>query len=232
METLRELKGQAKQKLIQLKAEESTIEFSETTLGETGGDEDEMEVMMMEMGMEMPSSDDAPMFPLSAQATLTVDWAIPESDNDAKILFIRRLQEKIEEVDVVGDAEGQNLTEQQAEMMEQVSQMRRQYGGGESGTTIKLQFVGKVTAEQKRAAMVKASKQAREDADAMAAALGVKRGDIQSVAVMRSLRAEFSSYGRPASLSVPTEANEVASENPSTLDYTVNLVTTFEIVRD
>ncbi|MEL6110870.1 MAG: hypothetical protein AAFU85_33100 [Planctomycetota bacterium] len=230
LETLRELKEKAKQKLIQLKADQSTIVFSETTLGASNVDDDDVEMMMMEMGMDT-SSDEAPSLPLAAQATVQVDWSIPESDNDAKILFIRRLQEKIEQVDVIGGQEGQNLTDEQAEMMEQMSQMQRQYGGSGSGAKLKLQFVGKVTPGQKRAAMKTATQQATEDADAMANALGVKRGAVRSVAATPSLGAQFG-YGRRPGISVPTAPNEVTSENPSKLEYTINLVTTFEIVRD
>ncbi|MEM6687866.1 MAG: hypothetical protein AAF664_00475 [Planctomycetota bacterium] len=229
LETLRELKEKARQKLIALKADESSIEFGDTVISGLAGNDSRLQ-MMMEMGMggEMEADSDESQLPLEAQATVSADWVIPESDNDAQILFIKRLQEKVAEVDVVGEQDGANITEVQAEKLEQYARMAQQYGMESNSQGTIFRFVGSITAEQKQSAMRKAADESAEDADALASAMGLKRGPVISVSASSS---DLSiDYYQDRSLDFPVESDEVASENPSTLTYTVKLVTTFEIL--
>lgn len=226
LEALRELREKASQKLKELKADEASIEFSETEIGNFGNENAQMEVFFeMGMGPEVDGSESK--LPLFAQSTVIADWEIPESDNDAKILFLKRLEEKIEQMDVLGANQELNLSEEQAAIMEKMAQM-----GGPAATSgkpsVRFQFVGVVTPEQKKFAMKKATENGAQNATAMAESMGVKCGKVLSVTAAPVLSDAFSYYPRRG-VTFPTKSNEVTSKNPSTLQYSTKLAISYEI---
>lgn len=231
LEQLRLMRGEAKEKLLKLKSTEASIEFSETSLkvGKAGQQRQQEMMMMMEMMGEDSGPSPATNGPITAVCTLTADWSIPESDNDAMILFRRRIEEKVNELDVLGSTKKPDLSDEQAEQMEKTQQQMSQYMGQTAeGSGAQYQFVGNITPEQQATAMKGAIEQASRSALALAKAAGIKRGKIVRLQPSPTSAADMY-YGMQQQTQFPTGENEVIDDNPGTLQYKSTIQVTFAI---
>jgi uncharacterized protein YggE len=232
LEQLRLLRSEAKDKLLELKADESSITFTETSLQITQGNSQQQAMMeMMQMGMGnagASSSSDATAEPITAVCTLNADWVIPESDNDAMILFRKRLEQKVTELDVLGESKQPDLTDKQAEMMNQMRRQSQRYGGQTSGDSTQYKFVGSITSQQQEQAMRMAVENATKSAKTLAAAAGSELGKLVRLQTAALPTAGVYFTGQSPS-QFPVGDNEGVDDNPGRLAYQSTVQTTFAI---
>lgn len=234
LEQLRLIRSEAKDKLLELKADESSITFTETSLQITQGDSQQqtmMEMMQMEMGMGnagASSLTEATSEPITAVCNLNADWVIPESDNDAMILFRKRLEQKVTELDVLGESKQPDLTDKQAEKMNQMRRQSQRFGRQSGNDSTQYKFVGSITPKQQQKAIKTAFAKATESAKILAAAAGLELGALVRLQTT-ALPTAGVYYPGQNQKQFPVAENEVVDDNPGKLTYKSTVQVTFAI---
>lgn len=232
LEQLRLMRSEASDKLLELKADESSITFTETSLQITQGNSQQQAMMeMMQMGMgnaAASSSTEATSEPITAVCTLNADWVIPESDNDAMILFRKRLEQKVIELDVLGESKQPDLTDKQAEMMNQMRRQSQRFGGQTGDDSTQYKFVGSITPKQQQKAIKTAFANATESAKILAAAAGSELGTLVRLQTTALPTAGVYYPGQNQN-QFPVADNEVVDDNPGKLTYKSTVQVTFAI---
>ncbi|MEL7266510.1 MAG: SIMPL domain-containing protein [Planctomycetota bacterium] len=230
---LRNLRAEAKKKLLSLKAEEASIKFINTNLVE-GGDTEEkqrkMQIRAMRMQMQgrgIPDpTEDAPQ--VVASSTVIADWVVPVTEGDAIILLRARVNEKIRELDVAGKR-GRESTENQADAAMEMMQMGMMFGD-EDNRESKIGFVATVDDTMRAEALKQAIKKAKQSASQLAGAAQLELGAIKSIASNESYAfdTEFNYY-ESDDAGFEADENEVVNESLDDLEFVINVQMVFEV---
>jgi len=116
--------------------------------------------------------------------TLTVDvsarWTLPEGKPAIRLGFVHELQTRIEEADIAGIKEPQQLTAEEKELAEEMKGLQRNMGYGSERAKdprkASFDYFAEPDTESRKVAFAKAVKQARDDAEILAEAANTKIG--------------------------------------------------------
>jgi uncharacterized protein YggE len=186
-------KERVKKELVEMKAEESTIDISTPRLmGSMAGMPQVMPGTTSIFGLQavpppVPGESRPEGLPkvYTAVAQVTAEWALPTTDADALAMLPETLKEQIAARDLMGQKNKVKLDSVQQEKIEELQTMVQQtmsyaMSTGE-GQPFTVQFVAKVDDETRTKVMRAAYERAVATAKILAAAAGFRLGELVSI---------------------------------------------------
>ena len=204
---LSEHKSRVKADLEKMKAESKSIEFSSVRLSAGTGDENqERQMAYMRRMMMQQNGDDVEMPEMptiyTAICALKAEWPLPAGAGEAVALLPATLKQQIQKRDFAGEKNTPELDESAQERMEEMQAMMEDeygggfYGGSDEGDATVIYFVATISKEERQKALKKAFAEAKEDAEELAAAGGLKLSKLESVGVYANDDFDLTSYSR------------------------------------
>ena len=191
LESFMKHKERVKKALLEMKADEASIEFNSPLLtsGIAGVPEEYQSYVprMFSRGGSQPAKHDPADYPKTFVATSRVkaEWPVPTTDADALALLPETLKQQIKARDLMGEKNKAKLDKAQQEKLEELQAAMQENGGYSSNNQeaqqISILFVAKVDEAARKAALKAAYDQALADANLLAAATGQKLGDLVSL---------------------------------------------------
>lgn len=229
--------------LVAMNAKAESVQFSAPrfTSGETDQGQSAMRMMRRQMGsVNLGEQDEVPEI-VTARSALQVEWDLPTTDPQALAILPEGLKQQIVTRDLAGKENKPDLTEEEAEKLDEITAMMQEnmggfsYSGPSDGTEPKIVYVAEVDSEQRQAAMKQAFDQARQSAEIVSAAAGIDLGPLKSVvvneqqiAIMRATR--FTGYGgQEESPFAKTSPDEVTSATLEGLTLQLSLMAVYDL---
>lgn len=241
MESLAAKQKKATIKLEKLDAIEDSIKFKEVS---TGGNSDTTQMAQM---MKRQFGDDprvAKMLkvkpPVTVTIAITADWKL-EGEPDQLLFVCDELKQKITASEVAGGKDDGGLTEEQAELAEEMAEMMSGYGGREEtpAGTPTFYFVRTLSADQQSELMREAFTNAKSKAQQLASAADLQLGKIMTLtsasdAMSAYMMASYDPYGygrsaAPQGETLDDGAIEVVGASPTKLVHRATIAVAFEI---
>ncbi|QDV43568.1 hypothetical protein Enr13x_34250 [Stieleria neptunia] len=180
-------KQRVRKELGEMNANSESVQFTSTQLSTGGSNNSEqqqyMRMMQRQMGQVVPDLGEVPTV-YTATASLRVDWPLPTTDPEALSLLPQGLRDQISKRDFQGDNNAPDLDEESLEKLEASQAMGDEtymyMEEGDSGEA-RIQFVGKLSPDQRRDGLKSAIAKAKTSAQVTAEALEVKLGKLKTL---------------------------------------------------
>lgn len=241
MESLAAKRKKATIKLEKLDAIEDSIKFKEVS---TGGSSDSSEMAQM---MKRRFGDDprvAKMMkikpPVTVTVALTADWKL-EGEPDELLFVCDELKQEITGAEVAGGKDDGGLTEEQAELAEEMAEMMMGYSSSEEtpAGTPAFFFIRTVSVDQQGALTGKAFSKAKVKAQRLADAAQLQLGKIMTLtsandSMSAYMMQSYDSYGYGRSAAPRGETHEdgtleVVGTSPSNIVHSATIAVAFAI---
>jgi uncharacterized protein YggE len=237
---LQDHKVKVRESLVNLKADEKSIHFSSTRLEQNDGfppnypNASVRARILQQANTRGVDPEDLPII-FVAKADLRVDWALPTTDPDAIALLISALREQAAEKDLEGKNIESEINDDLRDKVESLQQLAMQQGyyvdSSATGSSLTIQLVGEVTAEQQQAAVKEAYAEAVANAQNLANATAKTLGKVISLrenvsTVSVPAQAVQNAYGQvvySAPMSLPDDKRSVVSNDIDSLRKTITV---------
>ena len=243
--SLAEHRLRVKKELIAMKADESSITFSATSLGGDDANASRQAAMQMQMMRRNNSSSaNADAMPKTFTATCTVKavWPLPIQEGDALALLPASLQEQIEARDLVGNNNKPVMDAAAKEKMEEMKAMMEEqysyYDSEQNGSGPKILFMAEISDDKMQAATKAAFDKATKTATSLAAATGSKLGKLVSLRSSDTsvnnqyARMYMSAYSGQSGMTedmMPEGENIVIATSPDQLSKSIAIAVVYKI---
>lgn len=240
----------AKAQVVKLGADEASIKVEPARIFQQQNDRQRQMEMMMAQRMRGGGKKNAknkPVQPITVASTLTATWKLKAKDAEDLLLTVHPLQEKIKSADLAGSKDAEKLSPEEEEALAEAEAAPfEMYGSGEEAKPGEPEFVfvGRISEEDRAAALSEAFKKAQAEAQrlAKAADAGLGRlksiqdtnyggGDVEDYTTMsynpRAYRLLQAARGSQGKQDGPLEAIGV---EPGLVRYSVNVIASFEVV--
>lgn len=184
-------KERVRKELLELKAEEASIEFgaprfTPTTLGMSDAmSSGQLRRYLRNMDMDAKKLEGLPTI-YNVVATLKVDWVLPTANVDAIALLPEGLKEQVMQRDLVGAKNKSAIDAAMQERLDEIKTLMTDQLGMDvddaSSAPIRIVFVAKLTPSQRQENLKKALEAAQQEASEIALASGVTLGPLERIA--------------------------------------------------
>lgn len=238
MEAVAQKRKKAQIKLEKLGAIPESIEFGEVSAGESGGTSEMITRMQRSFGDDPRVAKMMKVKPpVALSVYVTADWKL-EGEGDELILSCDQKQQEVSAADIGGKSEAGNLSEEQQELAEELSQMSSQYGyGGEDQAAAgeaKFFYLARFEKAQVEEAGKSAFKEAKMKAEHLAKLADIQLGSLATLASFANpYERIYDAYGNrseiPAPVVLDDGGKEVFSKNPLKVRLTSQVYASFAI---
>lgn len=242
LEALEKKKKSAMIALEKLEAIEDAIHFGEISSGAESNSSQMMQQMQQMLGNDPRIANMMQTKPpVSVSVELTADWSL---DSELKaveqLVACDFLQQKIVKADVASANDDDDLSEEQEELAEEMAAMMQQYGQQqEPAGKPSFHYVRRIQPDVHDKLVREAFENATAKVSRLASAMGVNKGELQSVSessdVASAMASMYDPYGYTSQASVPTPQTlddgtiEAVGTSPLSIDHSVTLRVVFAI---
>lgn len=240
MESLLEKKKKATIQLEKLEATEGSIKFDDISTGEQGDTSQMMQQMKRRFGSDPRMAKMMKVKPpVKLSLTIKADWKLESGEASEMMLASDALKQKVIAVDFSGGSEDDKLSDEQAELAEEMSEMMNEYGGGGDTTpagTPSFYYIRNISPELQAELLGKAFDDAKAQAERLAKATNLELGDIKTLSSRNASRNDYNDYygyrqSSPTGETLEDGTVEAVSQSPDQVEYSVSVAASFGIKR-